>query len=243
MKNEWDSSAKNYYSEVISPIKNSIINPLFGDIDKHCSQDTIVGDLGCGIGELLPILSKKSKQVYAWDYSKKMIEKCKNKTKGIKNVECAIKDLLEINEKELFDIVISVNSILEPDSKKTNKIFKNIYKTIKFNGIFLGVLPAIESYIYQAMLGVEKINNKDHTIKLRKQLLKEIDFIKSTVKFDNGIQKAFYRFEILHRMEKAGFKKIEIKKVYYSWKDWKEAGQEYFPDENPPWDWYVKAEK
>lgn len=243
MEKDWDSSAEDYYSDVISPLKNSTHNPLFEDIKKYSSKSNTAGDLGCGIGELEPTLSKLFKTVYAWDYSKKMIEQCEKNSKQLENVECKLKDLTKITERNLFDVAISVNSILEPNTKKVDKMFHNIYRATKHHGIFLGVLPAIESYIYQAMLQAESANDSTPLPKIKKQLLQEIDFVKGTVKFDEGTQKAFYRFEIMHRMKKAGFKNIEIKKVHYSWKAWQAAGQQYFPTESPPWDWYVKANK
>jgi SAM-dependent methyltransferase len=241
MKEAWNSSAENYYSDVISPLKDSVYNPLFEDIKKYSSKKNVVADMGCGIGELLPLLSKNFKEVHAWDYSEKMIEKCLSNKK--ENVHCKVKDITKVNEKNVFDLVISVNSILEPDTKIIDRTFKNIYGTIKKKGIFIGVLPAIESYIYQAMLGAEELNDPIKFKEMKRQFLKEISIIKGCVKLGDETQKAFYRFEILHRMKKAGFKKIEINKVYYSWKAWKDAGQLYFPNESPPWDWYVKAEK
>ena len=56
-------------------------------------------------------------------------------------------------------------------------------------------------------------------------------------------QKNYYSFEILWRLRKAGFKKIKIKKVLYSWEEFADAGQDYFPEEELPWDWYVICEK
>ncbi len=236
----WNKSAENYYGDVISPIKNSINNPLEKDLKKLNGK---VVDIGCGIGELIPFLSKKFDEVHAWDYSKEMIKKASEKSSGIKNVFFGVKNILDVKEKEIFDVGIAINSLLEPNIIKINKMVNNIYNLIKKDGTFICIVPSIESYIYQEVIANERKA-------LGKKIPKEeefggnkINFIDGTIIFENEKQKAFYRFEILHRLEKAGFRNIEISKVRYAWKDWFDAGQRYFPTEKEPWDWYVKCKK
>ena len=58
-KRDWDKISQDYYSEILSPIKNSIENPLFEDIKRIKDKNNkSVIDLGCGIGELENFLSR-----------------------------------------------------------------------------------------------------------------------------------------------------------------------------------------
>ncbi len=239
-KLEWDKSAQNYYEDVISPIKDSVENPLFTDLKKIYSKEKNIVDLGCGIGELLSQLSENFKSVEGWDFSEKMIQKASEKIAGKENIKLFVKDISKIREKEKFDYILSINSILAPNSKEVDKIIKNIYNLLNKNGKIFCILPAMESYIYQSILTINKKNQETSEVK---NLKKNIDFINGNITFEGETQKVFYRFEILYRFKKAGFKKIKIDRVNYDWVAWKNAGQTYYPSEDPPWDWYLTAEK
>lgn len=248
---DWDKISKDYYSEIISPIKNTVgINLLLERIKHNSSDQKTVGDLGCGIGPLLKMLSVQNKEVHAVDFSKAMIEKAQDSNKELKNIQYYVQDLSDLSIlKNKLDIAISVNSILSKDVKTINKIIKQIYYTLKKGGIFIGVFPAMESYIYQAMLKIEEevqknIDQKQAIDKVKKLIETEkYDFLHGSAEFGGDRQKTFYRFEILYRLKSAGFKNIKISKIFYDWKEWKEAGQLYFPKEDPPWDWFVECTK
>jgi hypothetical protein len=78
-----------------------------------------------------------------------------------------------------------------------------------------------------------------------KKLVKseEHDFVTGTINYDGDREKAFYRFEVKHRLKKAGFRNLKLSKVLYSWNKWSQAGQAYFPSADPPWDWYISCRK
>ena len=247
---DWDIIAKDYYKEVISPLKDSIENPLIEEIEKNSFEDKVVLDAGCGVGRLLPLLSKNFKEVHAKDYSKEMINQSIKNSGEFSNVNCFVGDLKKsYNEKEKYNVLISVNSILDPNVLNITKIFNVFHHSLKKGGTFYGVLPSMESYIYQGMLMLDKKmshkkEQKEVVKKVKKALNeKNFDFTLGKIDFDGDVQKAFYRFEIIYRLKKAGFTNIQLGKVYYDWKEWREAGQTYYPKESPPWDWYVKCEK
>lgn len=250
-KSDWDRISEDYYGEIISPIKNAIgKNLLLEAIKRISSKRKVVADLGCGTGPLLRSLSKKYKSVYALDFSDGMIEQAKKNSKSCDNISYFVQDLLSLrNLRGKLNVAISVNSILEGESKKVDKVFSQIYNSLKKGGVFLGVLPAMESYIYQAMLiingEVRKGKSQAQARFKAKRMIKpdEHDFLQGTIKFDGDTEKTFYEFEIFYRLKKAGFRDIKVSKVYYDWKEWKDAGQAYFPRELPPWDWFVECKK
>ncbi len=250
-KSDWDRISEDYYAEIISPIKNSSgRNLLLKAVKEFSSKRKVVADLGCGTGPLLRSLSRSYGSVYAFDFSSGMIEQAKNRNKSLKNVSYSVEDLSNLKVlKGKLDVAISVNSILAMESKKVDKIFGQIYNSLKKGGVFLSVLPAMESYLYQAMLIIEDQVHKGKSqtqarLKAARSIKpEEHDFLQSTITFDGDIEKTFYEFEIYHRLKRAGFRDIRVSKICYNWKDWKDAGQDYFPKETPPWDWFVECKR
>lgn len=249
-KEEWNQVSKEYYDEILSPIKDSEKNPLFKDLEKieNKDQKTVI-DLGCGIGEIEETLSKKFKEVLAVDFSEGMLKKAREKNSSLENVKFELKDIASLEGLEnKFDVALAINSIITPEISEINKTLESINKVLKEGGKFMGIFPAMEVYLYQSLIIAEKMskeskNSKKVRRKIRKLIKeKEHDFLLGITNFD-GKQKNYYQFELIWRLKKAGFKKIEIKKVLYSWEEFAKAGQEYFPEEEPPWDWYVICEK
>ena len=206
-------------------------------------------DLGCGTGEIEEFLSQNFRKVIAVDFSREMIKKAYEKNKNLRNVEFKIADISKLkNPPEKFDAALAVNSIVSPDIKNINKTLKNIYKLLKKKGKFFCVVPAMEIYAYQSLIIAEMESRKNPGYKKMLRKVKkaipeeEHDFLLGITDFD-GKQKNYYRFEILWRLKKAGFKNIEIKRIFYSWREFENAGQGYFPREDLPWDWYAVCEK
>lgn len=249
-KEDWDKVSNNYYEDILSPIKDCQRNLLFEDLESiKNSREMKVIDLGCGVGEAERFLSKNFKEVFAVDFSEGMINKARSRNKKFENVNFEVADITHLEELgENYDIAVSINSIIMPDIEKINLSFDNVNKILKNGGKFFCVLPSMEVYAYQALLIAEKVlkKNKSHgniEVVVEKSIPEnEHDFRLGIVDFD-GRQKNYYRFEILWRLKKAGFKNIEIKKILYPWKEFEEAGQTYFPKEDLPWDWYVVCEK
>ncbi|MCR4285202.1 MAG: class I SAM-dependent methyltransferase [archaeon] len=250
---EWDGISKDYYTEILSPIRDSQNSPLLNDLKIINHKEKLsVADLGCGLGELSPFLSKYFNRVFCMDFSPKMIERAKKSNKDLSNVEFIVQDISDLREfYNSFDVITSINSILTPDLHKVDKIFLEIYNSLKQKGKFFCVLPSMEVFSYESLLLAQKEMDKKHEKKIedvRKIVRsfikrKEHDFLLGMTNFE-GKQKAYYRFEILWRLNKAGFKNIVIKKIFYPWEEFEKAGQKAFPDEEMlPWDWYVIAEK
>lgn len=246
----WEKISEKYYEEILSPIKNSSKNPLFNDLNRVKNKDKkSIINLGCGLGEIEGILSKNFKEVIGIDFSKKMIRQSKEKNKSLKNVKFYLGDISNLKKfHNKFEVAISINSIISSDLNKIDKMFKEVYNVLKKNGQFICILPAMEVFLYQALIIAKNEAKKNTEIKEIEKKIKKLikkkehNFLLGITDFE-GKQKNYYRFEILWRLKKAGFKRIKIKKVLYSWKEFSNAGQGYFPKEDPPWDWYAFCEK
>ena len=248
-QDEWNSlsNKSSYYKNILSPIKNSHSSPLLTDLKKIKGKKS-VADLGCGLGELLPLLSSSFKKVTALDFSKEMILSASSKNKNLKNVNYVIDQISNLTDLETFDVIMSINSLLTPNLKELDLQFKAIFKSLKKEGTFIAIVPAMESYLYQSYL-IAQANKEKPISKIRSIIKDRLDpaqhiFPLALTNFD-GLQKNYYRFELIDRLKKAGFSssKIKIKKVLYSWKEYKKAGENAFPGQDLPWDWYVICKK
>ncbi len=246
----WDeiSTKKKYFENVLSPFSDDnaarIIRRAIG---RFASKRRSVLELGCGIGLLVPFLSENFKRVYSTDYSQGMVNTAKRMNSKFKNVIYRRKDMRRLNYKNHFNVIVTVNSIISPSVKQVNRVIGNIYDALKERGVLVGVLPSIEYALYAAMLVYErelKTNPTRAAVRKTKAILdsKDYDFLLGFINEDGNRQKHFYEFEIEYRLRKAGFKKIRISKLYYSWDAFGNPDA-FFPDEKPIWDWLVVARK
>ncbi|MBU1976126.1 MAG: methyltransferase domain-containing protein [Nanoarchaeota archaeon] len=246
----WDRIADDYKSEILSPITDSHSNPLFNDITVLPKRFESAIDLGCGLGTLLPTLSKKFKNVVGLDFSQNMVDGASERTKKFDNVHCVCGDMKNLKKQyNAYDAAFSINSILASNIKDVKGIIKEIYKVLRQGGRLFAVLPAMEIYLHQAQLIVDREMGKGKSQKLARKKARSLisksehDFILGTINFDGDTQKCFYSFEIPRLFKEAGFQDVELDKVTYSWTEFQKAGQAFFPEAELPWDWYVKCEK
>jgi len=245
----WNRISNDYYSEVLSPLKDCKHNPMIDDLKALDSKNLSVIELGCGIGELVGFLEENFHGVVATDFSPEMIAQAKERnSKG--NTSFAVMDMANMEGfYETFDVAVAVNSILTTDLAKLNLMIKEVFKILKPGGKLFVIIPSMEAYIYQNMLFVDE--KLSHDVAQKKVIMqaskifdhKSYDAFHGIIDFQGDVQKAFYRFEILYRFGKAGFADFKIDRVPYRWTRWKEAGQAYYPKESPPWDWYFTCVK
>lgn len=248
-KREWDQYAREYHEYIISPFQKNIKNPIFADLKKINTKNLTVADIGTGRGDLLPFLSKNFKQVHAIDFSDKMLEIAKEKNQEYKNIIFEKEDIKRLTKLDLkLDVAIAINSILHPHFEDVNKSIKQIYDSLNDNGIFIAIFPSMESSIYNFTLIYEreykKYKDEKKALAVTKRIgdRKKYNFITSTYDEQGEKQKFFYGFDIKNKLRQAGFKSIQIKKVYLPWGD---ACGDYedFPEMPEMWDWYVIANK
>jgi SAM-dependent methyltransferase len=245
----WDRISSDYYSEILSPLKNSKHNPLIDEINLLDSKNLSVIELGCGIGEFIPFLEENFKEISAMDFSPEMVAQAKERNSESKT-DFFVMDMSDMsNITERFDVAVAINSVLTTDIVKLNRMIKEIYNILKPGGKLFVIIPAMECYIYQNMLFIDDKLSKevpqDKAIVQASKVLEHnsYDMFHGIIDFQGDVQKAFYRFEIGYRFGKAGFVNFNIDRVPYIWSQWKEAGQKYFPKEEPPWDWYFSCTK
>ncbi|MFA6088802.1 MAG: methyltransferase domain-containing protein [Candidatus Woesearchaeota archaeon] len=247
---EWDRYAKKYHDCVISPFQKSVENPIFNDIKRISGKKKlIIADIGCGIGDFLPFLSKNFKKVIAVDFSKEMLKCSEKKNTKLKNITYLQADTRQLSKLKLnVDVAISVNSIILPSLKDNQKSLKEIHKSINKNGIYIGIFPSMESLLYNFSLVYErewkKYENEEKAMKKTKKIVEyhKYNVISCVFDDDGEKQRLFYEFELKEMLKVAGFRNIEFKKVFYPWRC-DVSGFEDFPGRDRMWDWYVICRK
>jgi len=246
---QWDYYAEDYHNHIISPLQKGIDNPIYNEIKKISNRkELVVADIGTGRGDILPFLSENFKEVYAIDFSPKMIRVAEERNHHLKNTHFKCADIRELTKLEKkFDVIITVNSIMLPSPAELLTAFEQIYTSIKTSGYLLGVFPSMETILYFFTLVYErelaKYNDEKKALTMTKRIVekKKYDFISGIFNDEGEKQKFYYKFELFQRLTDAGFDEINITKVLYPWG----TGGDFsgFDDKQMMWDWFVSARK
>ena len=103
-------------------------------------------DAGCGDGQYSFYLAKlnPSADITAYDINKHQIEQNKIKGKGVKNIEFIQKDLTEIEDLEIFDLIVCIDVLEHIQNDKG--VIELLYKALKKGGKMYLHVPCSSYY-------------------------------------------------------------------------------------------------
>lgn len=133
-------------------------------------QPGVVVDLACGTGRLANLFAAKGWTVYGVDISKSMLAIAeKSSRKGRKKVQYIRGDMRRWSKAKLADLVTctydSLNHLLsKPDLQK---VFRNVYRTLKPGGIFLFDINNQEFYENYWNGRAEFFETRDYSLVVR----------------------------------------------------------------------------
>ncbi|HLC90208.1 MAG TPA: class I SAM-dependent methyltransferase [Candidatus Nanoarchaeia archaeon] len=244
----WDTYAERYHQEIVSPFFPGVKNPLLAELKNvEQSREKKVAEFGCGHFEMGPLLAQSFKEVYASDFSTKMVEIAKTRHGHFPNVSIIKEDMSRLSHKNSFDLVISVNSLIMPSERMVRNALAGFYDALKSGGDLFLIVPSMEGVLYHGLLLFEKeMSQKNESVAKRVSKIKfekkKYDLFFGYYKDGRDVQKFYYHHEIQFLLRKAGFTNITIEKVLYPWGE-DVSGYENFYGEEPMWDWFVKAKK
>jgi SAM-dependent methyltransferase len=243
----WSRAAAFYEQEFVDPYRSDVRSPLQANLTRLSGARMVAADLGCGIGPLLPFLAEHFGQVFAVDFAPSMLERAKERCRGVANVTFLQRPLTDLAPLAgQVDVGVAVNSLVMPNVSDLERSLREIRNTLKPGGTFLGIVPAMDAVHYYTMLLVDRAlaagkpldvarknaaHHNDHAL---------YDFAFGQFRFE-GLEQHFWQpFEVRYRLRRAGFRQTRMARVLLAWEQFSWASD--LRKETPPWDWYFQAE-
>ena len=248
---DWDEVAEKYFDYILSPYasemvrgceqgmgRNLLLNYLHSLSIEDLNQLRIL-DVGCGPGNLIPHIKGKVNRLVGLDLSKTSLSIAAQKAFEFKlEFESIHEDMLNVDDENEFDLIISSNSILPNSRQDVVSIFAKLANLLAENGKLIAILPSFDTTLYLQALRANCPTNSDEVP------LMDADNLAYA---DDGRHLQCYHTpsSILYETRIAGLKLIgSLQKVYYPWDLCRRFGYGYFPQAGEEiWDWFMIAEK
>jgi SAM-dependent methyltransferase len=242
----WSQAAASYEAEYIDPYLPDIRNPLRGTLKRLGGREKAVADLGCGIGPLLPLLAQRYGRVYAVDFAPGMLKRARETVAGRDNITFMQANLTRLTLPEPVDVAVAVNSLVMPDVRDLDLCLERIRKALKPDGLFLGIVPAMDAVHYYTMLALDRALATGKPLDAaRKNAAALADHTHFDCAFGQfcyeGLDQHFWQpFEVRFRFERAGLRVRKLRKLHLSWQQF--AGAADLKHHPAPWDWLFLAD-
>lgn len=249
-ENYWDDISKNYTDEIFSVLEHDKKGYIKKFLKDKKAQEKRLIDFGCGIGHVIPLLSKQVKFVDAVDISQKCLNIARKKYGDLENVSFIKADMANASTKlKKADLAVAINSIIGSSLGKRVTMLKAIRRSLKKDGSFLLVVPSLESFYYSAyrlneweLREGEKINPPAGFMfgDIRKVSLPKIT--QGMIPICGVLTKHYLKEELISLMNYVGFAVEKVKKMEYPWKTEFHQPPRWMK-EPFPWDWCCIAKK
>ncbi len=240
----WSQVARDYEREFVDPYRPDVRSPLH-EVLRCIPRPgaAVVADLGCGIGPLLPFLAERFGKVWAVDFAPAMLSRARERCRGLTNVEFLQRSLTDLDALAgQLAVAVAVNSLVMPDIRDLERALGQIHDTLKPGGWFLGIVPAMDAVHYYTMLLLDRalaMNKPLAAARKNAAYLGEhetYDFAFGQFRY-KGLEQHFWQpFEVGHRLRRAGFTAVRLRKVRLAWEQF--AAHEDLRGHPPPWDWF-----
>ena len=149
-------------------------------IDQH----SITGDFACGTGYGSAILSEVSTKVIGIDIDQKVVTVIRERYQHIPKIEFYPGNLLRLSYEEVFDTIVSFETIEHISKDKIGELFAVFYKALKPEGRLIFSTPYLQERSEQAIkMGFHQTFMIDeNTVK---QWLDEAGFMIESIKYQN----------------------------------------------------------
>ena len=117
-----------------------------------------------------------------------------------------------------LDLAVAVNSLVMPDVRLIDRTLSSIRKSLKPDGLIMGVVPSIDAIYYHMMLLIDHSLDQGFPLVEAEKLAalhverRQYDFAFGRFQFEGLRQKFWQPFEVEYRLKKAGFSAPSSKK-------------------------------
>lgn len=244
----WNTLA-NYDEEIISIFKDAeAARPLIEHIQRHIGPDTVVADLGCGPGNLLPFL-KDAKKVYAVDKSENMLAQARER-QPLPNVEFVRADIRTLDLPEPADVVVALNALWPTSLTDYSKLLHGVRHNMKEGGLLVLMAMSFECMLYYTNLHlawrIEQLGEAEAdayrflTQKHAETMNNMFGYVQVKPKL---LQKFWGREELCERLESQGFSVTETAKHILPWASYFRQEPDWIRQQPGLWMWQIEARK
>lgn len=248
--NYWNGFAHEYDDVVTDAFTYGRSNLLAAAVERFAAPDLDAADFGCGPGKILPFLAHRFRRVYAYDFSDKLLEIARKRSKGLKNVVIQNADLARPNDRiPAVDLGVSLNAAIMPDTEVRLNFLRGVASHLRPGGHLLLDVPSVEFLLYSAFRETEWHRKSGHPPK-KAEKLTDVSSLAGPRMSAQGVfrrgeepTKHYLREELLVLVrDEMHLDLIDILKMEYDWTT--DLEEETVPDwmgEPFPWDWLVIA--
>lgn len=246
----WENLADYFEAEVFDVLENDRKGLLYKKLDKYGSEEKNACDIGCGIGNFLPGLSSRFKEVLAVDISSKCIARAQEEYSHLSNVSYKVADLAAQDARlPKADFALSVNSVITPVMEHRNNMLDVICSHLHVGGYLVLVVPSLESAFLADFRLIEwNLRNgmsAESAVQACLQIQKQTDnprLSEGIVLINDVETKHYLKEELIILLQNRGMETIEIEKIEYPWKEEYIRAPRWMKDPLP-WDWLFVAQK
>jgi SAM-dependent methyltransferase len=242
-KKYWDDISLVHDEKIFDVFSNDINKTIEASIKKYASRDKSVMDLGCAIGNWLPLLSASFKKVYAIDIAKHYLKLAKENNSHLGNIEYIHADLSrDGKEVPAADNVVCINTLLTSNSKNRKASYETVVNKVAKDGHLFLVVPSLESALYSEYI-LDQWDLKDKEAGKRTVKTKKAgDPFAGIIELDGTPTKHYLREELWFVLQNSGFTILQTDKVQYGWETEFTNPPKWL--KSPfPWDWLVVAKR
>jgi SAM-dependent methyltransferase len=230
--NQWAKDFENHVFDICDLDTQGVFDEVMGVLAPVRRRQGVLVDLGCGRGTFIRRYAKRFGHCVGSDFSEQMIVLAirKNRHRHASFTRSPA-ETFRVPRELLGDVVACFNVGTSPKAAGRKKIWKSVHANMKPKGAALIVVPALESAEWTDAVGRER--GLDTLREIRRG---------GIVRTDGVDKKFFTEGEIRAELKSCGFKKVEVRKVWFGW--WNEGvdGRQVRKLEQP-WDWLAVARK
>ncbi|WP_221031582.1 class I SAM-dependent methyltransferase [Actomonas aquatica] len=245
----WEELSDDYEKQIFSVLGHDRKRQLAALIERHADGLKTAADLGCGPGQITPLLARSCGRVHACDISDGLLDQARAACVDFDNVVYHRHDLARGDPLPFppSDLVLCVNVILTADLEKRERLWEQVTGAVATGGTLLLVLPSHESALYtnfrrldwHVRSGLEA----DDAIRHSFDREGNVPQLEHGVRGIEGVKtKHFLREEIIVQLADRSLTVDTVEKLPYSWNvefpdppDWLSAPY--------PWNWLVVAHR
>jgi SAM-dependent methyltransferase len=248
--NYWERIAPRFESEIFDVFANDRKGLITSRIRKLGSPRKVATDLGCGIGNFLPAMTRAFRHVTAVDISAKTLRRAKAACSELQNVSYMKLDLSSPKARlPEVDFALSVNTLLTPDARKSAALLDSTVRHIRSGGHLLLVVPSLESALLTRFRTVQW-NLRDgfsHAAAIRSAAATHSqsadgEMSRGVLAIDSVPTKHFLKEELIALLAERRMTTLEARKIEYPWDTEFQCPPKWMKDPYP-WDWLILAHR